>query len=141
MVTVCEDRIDGDVMAFLRQHIGSYEHLDVLLLLRSHRDENWSSEAVAEKLHITPAVAREAIDHLGRSGLLLSEASGSRPAVHYRPASESLESIVDRLGQTYAANRVGVIRLMDAGAIDRVRSAAVRTFRKVFRLKRETEEG
>ena len=129
------------MQAFVRQHVESYEHLEVLLLLQRNRDEQWSFEAVAEKLRITPAAAREAIDHLGRNGLLLSRASGSRPVFRYCPASENLESMVDRLVQIYKENRLGVIRLMNAGAIDRVRSAAIRTFAEAFRLKRENEEG
>ncbi len=138
---MCEGRIDGDVEAFLRQHVKSYEHLEALLLLRSHRDEDWTSEAVAEKLRITPAAAQEAIDHFGATGLILSQASGSRPAFRYRPASESLESMVDRLVQTYGENRLGIIRLMNAGAIDRVRSAAVRTFANAFRLGKKHKKG
>ena len=136
-----EGRIDGDVQAFLRQHVESYEHLEVLLLLQSHRSEHWSSEAVAEKLRITTAAAREAIDHLDRNGLLRSRASDSGPACRYCPASESLESMVDRLVQIYEDNRLGVILLMNAGAIDRVRSAALQTFADAIRLKRENNEG
>ena len=141
MVNVCEGRIDGDVEAFLRQHVKSYEHLEVLLLLRSQRDEDWTSEAAAEKLRITPAAAQEAFEHLGATGVILSQASGSRPAFRYRPASESLESIVDRLVQTYEENPLGIIRPMNAGAIDRVRSAAVRTFANAFRLRRTHQKG
>jgi len=49
--------------------------------------------------------------------------------------------MVDRLVQIYEDNRLGVILLMNAGAILRVRSAALQTFADAIRLKRENNEG
>jgi hypothetical protein len=136
---VREGQIDEEVQAFLRQTVESHEHLEVLFLLRSHRDEHWSPEAVAEKLHIPPGAAAEAIDHLGRKGLV-SAGGGSKPGFRYRPANESLDSSVDRLAQAYDKNRLGVIRRINADAIDRVRNAAIQTFVTGFRSRGENEK-
>jgi hypothetical protein len=132
---VREDRFDEEMKAFLRRHVQSHDHLEVLLLLHRHRDEYWSSNAVAEKLRISRTAAREAIDHLVGNGLL-SEASGSHPSFRYGPASKSLEIMVDRLIAVCEEDRPGVILRMNANAIDRVRSAAIRLFGKAFRSKR-----
>ena len=55
------EEISGDIRSFLLNAIGSYEELELLLLLHAHADEQWSPEAAAARLGLPLAAAAGAL--------------------------------------------------------------------------------
>jgi hypothetical protein len=128
-----------DVRALLHEHIESYEQLEVLLLLRRERYEQWTGEALAARLRVRAELIDTALAGLEASGLI--ELAGAAPArFAYRPASSGLDAAVGRLEREYAERPILVIQLMSTNAIERLRTAALHTFADAFVLKKKDKD-
>jgi hypothetical protein len=128
-----------DVRALLHEHIESYEQLEVLLLLRRERYEEWTVARLAARLHVREELIETALEGLKRSGLV--EASGAAPArFAYRTAGSGLDAATSRLEREYAERPILIIQLMSANAIERVRTAALHTFADAFVLNKSGKD-
>jgi len=125
-----------DVRALLKEHIESYEQLEMLLLLRRERYEVWTAEGLAARLRVGAELIEPALAALKLSGLV--EITGTAPSrFAYRPASPGLDAATGRLEREYAERPILIIQLMSANAIERLRTAALHTFADAFVLKKD----
>ena len=127
--------IPSRVQRFIATHIDSIEKLEVLLLLRSRADREWSARDVSQELRITESSATARLEDLTARRLLVRSAA-SAPAYRYRPASVEDEQDVGELQATYSTRRVSVISFIFSKPLDKVRG-----FAEAFRLKRDKDEG
>ncbi|MGH8287550.1 MAG: hypothetical protein ACREV7_00775 [Steroidobacteraceae bacterium] len=124
-----------DVRALLKEHIESYEQLEMLLLLRRERYEGWTAEGLAARLRVGAEFIEPALAGLKLSGLV--EITGTAPArFAYRAASSGLDAAAGRLEREYAERPILIIQQMSANAIGRLRTAALHTFADAFVLKK-----
>lgn len=128
-----------DVRALLNEHIESYEQLEVLLLLRRERYEEWTVDGLATRLHVREELVGSALEGLKAAGLVV--ATSSTPRFAYRPTSSGLDAAAGRLDREYAERPIRIIQLMSANAIERVRTAALHTFADAFVLKKKDSDG
>ena len=135
------DDLPEDVRALLQEHIESYEQLEVLLLLRRERYEEWTVEGLATRLHVREELVGSALEGLRAGGLVAATAAAPAARFAYRPASSGLDAAVGRLDREYAERPIRIIQLMSANAIDRVRTAALHTFADAFVLKKDNKDG
>jgi hypothetical protein len=136
------DDLPEDVRSLLHAHIESYEQLEVLLLLRRERYEEWTVSALSARLHVREELVGSALAGLEAGGLVVSTAAGPEPRFAYRPASSGLDAAAGGLDREYAERPIRIIQLMSANAIDRVRTAALHTFADAFVLKKkDTDRG
>lgn len=134
------DELPEDVRALLHEHIETYEQLEVLLLLRRERYEEWTAEALAARLRVREELVLSALEGLEASGLVV--ATSAAPArFAYRPTSSGVDAAAGRLDREYAQRPIRIIQLMSANAIDRVRTAALHTFADAFVLKKKDTDG
>jgi DNA-binding transcriptional ArsR family regulator len=122
------------VRALLRDHIGSFEQLEVLLLLHREADRAWPPDAVAAELSIASPAAQEALESLQRANLLAAAREGESVLFRYALAGARLEAAVQGLARAYHESPVEVVKLMSANTIERVRTSALRTFADAFLL-------
>jgi len=134
------DDLPEDVRALLTEHIESYEQLEVLLLLRRERYEEWTVEGLAARLHVREELIRSALDGL-KAGGLVAISTAPAPRFAYRPTSSGLDAAAGRLDREYAERPIRIIQLMSANAIERVRTAALHTFADAFVLKKKDSDG
>jgi hypothetical protein len=136
------DDLPEDVRALLHEHIESYEQLEVLLLLRRERYEQWTVAGLVARLHTRAELIASALEGLKTSGLVAATGAASEPHFAYRPASSGIDAAAGRLEREYAERPIRIIQLMSANAIDRVRTAALHTFADAFVLKKkDTDRG
>ena len=135
------DDLPEDVRALLHEHIESYEQLEVLLLLRRERYEEWTVEGLATRLHVREELVGSALEGLRADGLVTATAAAPAARFAYRPASSGLDAAAGRLDREYAERPIRIIQLMSANAIDRVRTAALHTFADAFVLKKDNKDG
>ena len=131
---MAESSLPKDVQAFLRDHMESYEQLEILLLLRTRRGDFWAPGAVSGELHLPELVAEQALLALRQHGLLSVEVLPNSQRFRFRPESAELEALVEKLAEAYADHRIEVVRLMTASSIERLRARAARTFANAFLL-------
>lgn len=133
------DDLAEDVRALLHEHIESYEQLELLLLLRRERHEQWTVETLAARLRVRAELIDTALAALKTSGLV--EATGAAPTrFAYRPASAGLDAAVRRLEREYTERPILIIQLMSTHAIERLRTAALHTFADAFVLKKKDKD-
>jgi len=125
-----EAAISPDVHAFLNEHIESYEELQILLLLRAQPELSWSCAEVTEQLAIPAVVAEAALRELSREGLLATLESKGAVGFRYAPRSSVLATSVEKVMHCHDENRVAIMKLVTARAIERLRRGASLFFSK-----------
>lgn len=121
--------IDPAASAFLRDHVNSFETLEVLVVL-SRATGPLSSAIIAAAASLPEHVVVDALAPLVRCGAV-ARPTGAATFV-LRPRGPDLDHAVRTLLEAYRTDRLAIIRQMSANAMDRVRLAAVRAFADAF---------
>lgn len=119
------------VRALLRR-IESYEQLEVVLALAHEPSRAWPLAVVLERSRLSEELAQEALEQLVSAGLL----TRASPEEGWRLADPELQRLAPQLLAAYRDNVVGVIRELTENALERVRTAALRTFADAFVVRR-----
>lgn len=129
--------LDEQLRLFLHDSVKSYEELEALLFLARNEGQSFSAEAVTLALNATAGSLDGALEELMSVGGLLHVAPGSAPPLYrYAPNDESIRQRVADLAAAYADQRMSVVQMLNANALQRVRRAAMRRLADAFRLER-----
>jgi predicted ArsR family transcriptional regulator len=134
------DDLPADVERLLLNDLESYEQLETLLLLVAEPGQSRGADDVSRKLGITEEAAREALDRLREHGLVALGAAAGRPLYRYETPSPDRDRAVRSLARVYEEKPSAVAKRMTANAIERVRTAALRTFSEAFLVKKRTKD-
>lgn len=115
--------IPEDIRRFILTSIPSVPFLEALLLLRAECEQAWDAKRLARRLYIGEKVAEDLLATLHGAGFLAAEPpaddapekssdSAAGPYYRYRPISEELAQIVERVADTYSRNIVEVANLI-----------------------------
>jgi hypothetical protein len=137
---VTEGDLPDDVRALLHEHIESYEQLEVLLLLRRERYEEWTIAGLAARLHVPEELIGPALEGLKAGGLVAVTAATPASRFAYRPISSGIDAAAGRLDREYLERPIRIIQLMSANAIERLRTAALHTFADAFVLNKKKDD-
>jgi hypothetical protein len=124
--------ISEDVKALLRDHIESFEQLEILLLLHRRRGDTWTPDSAASELNLDPDAAATALEDLCRGGIAEVSGEGGARRYQYRQGTPTMEATIHALAEGYDEHRLEVIKLMNKNAIERVRTSAMRAFADAF---------
>lgn len=134
------DELPEDVQRLLRDQIESYEQLELLLLLRTELDRPWTAEALSARLRIPVSLAVAALDELQTVRLVEARPLGAERQYAYVPQSDRVEAALGSLAQAYREHPIPILKQMTANAIERVRTAALRTFADAFILRKDKDK-
>ncbi len=98
-----------DVAAFLRGHFKSVWALELLLFLKDHAGQAWSSNELVDALRTSETIVSMSVGTLVAGGLVAKEADG---AVRYAPASDDLSRLADVTEALYAKKPNAVRRVI-----------------------------
>src|SRR5687767_4175839 len=120
--------ITEDVRRFLFEQIENYEELEALLLLYRSRSGVLTREAAATELRIGIDAAVAALEALCQKKLARAQGTdsfeyGGEPAV---------DRLVNDLARAYELRQLDVIKEMNANAMTKIRTTAIRTFANAF---------
>lgn len=107
-----DDAIPDALRRFILTSIPSVPHLEALLLLRATPQHDWDSRAMAQRLYIAEALARQLLAELADMGMLTASSNAAGPAYRYAPRTPALAQLLDRLAAAYAANLVEISGLI-----------------------------
>jgi DNA-binding MarR family transcriptional regulator len=122
-----DDELAG-LETFLREQITSYEHLEILLLLRREGGRAWPASAVASTLSTSQPAALAALEHLERCGLVEPATDGGERAFCARREPSKYQAELERIAQAYELDRTKLMKIMNRNAIERVRARAMQAF-------------
>lgn len=135
------DDLPEDVRRLLRDHVESYEQLELLILLRAEPDHPWTVEALSARLRVPASLVLLALDTLQTAGFVSSRPLGAEKQYARLAQSNNVEATLERLVQAYREHPIPVLKQMSANAIERVRTAALRTFADAFILRKDKKDG
>jgi DNA-binding transcriptional ArsR family regulator len=121
---------------FLRDHVSGYEELQALLLLAREAGQDWTESEVAESLNVPVELVSSALESLLSTGMVEVVRRGNLTAFRYAPKTDILRGAVVELQRAYSEQRLTVMQMMSANALERVRTATLRRFADAFRLER-----
>ena len=122
-----ETNVPEPAQRLLREHVFTFEQLGALLYLHEHKGKASTVPELAKVLRIRAQSAREALDWLVSKGLVFQE-STAPPAFTYGASSPKLEACVEALVRACVEDRLGVLQLMGAFAIERTRANLHKAF-------------
>lgn len=106
--------IPEDVRRFILMSIPSVSCLEAILLLRGTPEKQWHTKCVGQRLYVNDKLVEKILRELCEIGVL--EATSENPqSYRYRPSSDELRQMIDRLAVTYASNLVEVTNLIHSG--------------------------
>jgi hypothetical protein len=115
-----------DVDRFIRATFRSVWALELLRFLRQHRDRPLSHAEMVAGLRGSDLVITQCVESLAAAGLVLAEADGS---ASFRPASKSLDTLVERAIARYATSPDAVRRMIVAAS-----NPGIAAFANAFKL-------
>jgi hypothetical protein len=133
-VIVLTDEQSERLRHFLRDHVSGYEELETLLLVAREPARDWTATEVATLLNVPVESIASALESLLSAGILDRVQHRHPPAYRYAPRTDSLREEVLELQRAYSEERLTVMQMMSANALERVRTAALRRFADAFRL-------
>ena len=119
----------------LFETVETFEELEVLVWFHDRGEGSVGGATLIGQQTVAPPEAAEAALACLATRGILSASSAQPDQFLYVPSAEAREAI-DQIVREYRENPVQVMRFMTANAIDRVRTAAVRTFAESFRIRR-----
>jgi hypothetical protein len=125
------------LQAFLHASICSYDELEALLLLARERHRSWTDDELAEELKVQVDAITPALDQLASVGGLLEVVNhAGQRRFQYAPQGTLLGQVVEELATAYVEQRLTIVQLMSANALNRVRGAAIRNLANALRVQR-----
>ena len=123
------ESLSVEVQTLLRERIGSYEQLHVLLLLFKQRKE-WSEDEITTEVRISRSEVAVTLSALV-ANQLISPSSAAAEA-KYRYLSGAHDAVVEELVRSYHERPIAIIRLLAGRSIERIRADALRAFADAF---------
>lgn len=127
------------VRALLRDHLTSFESLEILLLLREYSPQYRSAHDISRETGVPADLTLSSLTALESSRLIERTANGSLQ-FRFAPASAGLSEAVAELASMYRDQRAAVMSEMSLNAISRIRSGTLRAFADSFILNRKKDE-
>lgn len=121
-------------MALLQDRLAGLDELEVLLLVRRDTTRAWTASEVADRLGLPSSSSDGALESLCVAALLVAHGGGggAERRYAYRPEVPGLDAVVTSLVEIYDERRLEVMRILSNNALERIRSAAARTFADAF---------
>jgi len=125
-----------ELQRFLFEHVESHEELDLAVLLRRHRDRDWSVEDAAAAARLSVSACQTGLLGLVKRGIASPGALAG--TFRYSPCSLELAARLAQLDESYRSQRLAVVMLMSINAIERLRIATLHRFADTLRLRDQT---
>jgi hypothetical protein len=132
--------LPDEVATFIRERIETFEQLETLLLLQAQPDRAWTNELVSSELNIAPRLASDALDHLCRCNLLDVRVGEEKVTFRYAPGTTELDRAVKELVRSHRENRIELMRVLSANAVQRLRTSAIQMFADAFLVGRKKND-
>ncbi len=133
--------LPDDVQMLLRERIHSLEQLEIVLLVRKLHEQDWTVDAVGKSVSLPTVDVVDVLEHLQTAGLLTCRREGRLVVYRYQLAPPEVEAAVDTLARLYRETPLSVIRVLNANAIDRVRTGAIKMFADAFVIRGGKKNG
>ncbi|HEU4624276.1 MAG TPA: hypothetical protein VFS52_05910 [Steroidobacteraceae bacterium] len=134
------EQLPESVLALLRDHVTSFEQLEVLLLLQAHPHDHWTAATAGERTRMPVDLVESALAGLAGGGLV-EQVRENPPAYCFAPRDNRSRQAAADLAVAYRDRHALVMSTLSMNAIERIRSGTLRAFSDAFLLRRKDEDG
>ena len=127
-----EDEIPDVVQRLIREAVRTYDALEVVLLLHRERTQAWRVAEVAAAVRVSEEAARTALAELTQAGLAVATSSAGAEAFRLDTDRPEVRAAIARLADAWERHRLAMIKLMNASALERLRTGAARALSDAF---------
>lgn len=121
------DDFTSPLKDFIRRHIKSVGHLEILVLFNKDLERYWTAQQISQELRTNESLAETQLDDMTRSGLVSYDSDQGARCVADPAQRDGLKSLVG----LYLLRRALVIEFIYSQPLDRIRS-----FADAFKLKK-----
>ena len=121
------------VVACVREHIETFEQLELLTLLMKSPGRWWDAATAAGALGMNATITRDALERLASRNLLAISVT-TEVRYQFQPGTATLRDISDGFAEVYRSNRMEVIRL-----VTDTQRRVMRDFADAFRVRRHDD--
>jgi hypothetical protein len=126
---VAEEVLTPQIKSFLREYVGSLEHLEILLLLCGKPDRKWTVSEVYDVIKSSQASVSEILAYWRNAGFITEH---SPDTFQYNPASEELRAMSAQVAAVYKTHRIRVIEFIYSAPL-----GPLTEFSRAFRLRKD----
>lgn len=119
-----EGLIPADIDTFLRAHIESIDHVEILRILGDSPQRDWSIGDLAKECQISVATATACAQTLENHGLIKTQMIDGQAQCKFGPRSPEIEQQLSRVLQFYKERPVTLIKRIYALTSDRLKAFA-----------------
>ena len=123
--------ISNDLKRFILTSVPSVPHLEAALMMHAQPGVSRTAAEVAARLYVPEQVAADLLQSLCSAGMLKCD-GGPPPQYRFEPDDPALDAAMAALARAYAADLVGVTKLIH----DATQKSAQR-FADAFRLRKD----
>ena len=121
------------VLTFLAAHVRKLIEFQLLMIVAESPNRWWDAGSTAKELGVTPAAARNALDHLAKQNLLDIRITGD-VRYQFRPGTEELRAGVAACAEEFRRAPLQMMTLVSGQG-----PASVRDFADAFRIRRDDD--
>ncbi|MEP7247010.1 MAG: hypothetical protein ABI885_25460 [Gammaproteobacteria bacterium] len=134
------DSLPAAVHTLLREHVMSFEQLEIILLLHRQPRQGWSATEISEDRRIPLELVADALTGLETSKLI-RRIGNAGERVQLSPAEPATADAVRALALAYQDQHASVMSSMSMNAIERIRSRTLRAFSDSFVFGKRNGDG
>lgn len=120
--------ISSSVRRLIAESVDTVSELEAILLLREHRDREWTADDAAKRLYVSLAVSGHILSVLCKRGFLVE----SEMRFRYAPSTPALDAATAELAAWYSQDLIAVTHLIHAKP-----APSVLRFADAFRVRKE----
>lgn len=119
---------EDEVLAFVRNAIGSVWTIELLVLLRHDPDRTWQARSLITDLRASPRVVGDSLSALEAAGLVSADEAG---LYRYHPVSPMIDETARELVDLYARKPMTVVNTILSSPTNKIQ-----TFADAFRFRK-----
>jgi len=127
--------LPAEVLALCKEHVDSFEKLEILGTLGRHPAKEQPRLYLTEKLQLPPHLLKQNLQELQRSGLVVVTAD-DLVRLDNLDATPALAELL----RLYEDDRLAVMRALSTIAMERIRGMAARAFSNAFVMRKQRKD-
>ena len=136
-----DDHVPEVVQRLVREQVRTYDALEVVLFLHRESGRRWRPAEVAAAVRLSEDVAATVLNELAQHHLVVGAAGPKGPAFRLNTERAEVASAVSQLAAAWDAHRLALIRLLNANALERLRTGAARALSDAFLFNKRKNDG
>jgi hypothetical protein len=135
------DELPEVVQRLIREQVRTYEALEMVLLLHRHPDRQWRARDIAEAVRLSEEPTAAVLSELVGQQLIVESGGAGKNTYRLHTERPEVAVAVGQLATAWHDHRLAIIKLLNANALERLRTGAARALSDAFLFNRDKKDG